>query len=69
MRAEAYADLARRYATFCRDHGDNKLYRIAAGAADDDLAWTEALMKAISCLGCHQTCPRRIPQRRLIIPT
>ena len=40
MRAESYADLARRYATFCRDHGDNKLYRIAAGAADDDLSWT-----------------------------
>ncbi|GAA3614960.1 alpha-N-arabinofuranosidase [Microlunatus ginsengisoli] len=52
MRPEAYADLARRYATFCRDHGDNRLYRIAAGAADDDLAWTRALMEAVSCLGC-----------------
>ena len=52
MRAEAYADVARRYATFCRDHGDNKLYRIAAGAADDDLAWTRALMEAVSCFGC-----------------
>jgi alpha-L-arabinofuranosidase len=40
MRAETYADEARRYATFCRDHGDNRLYRIAAGAADDDLSWT-----------------------------
>lgn len=54
MRAEAYADLARQYATYCRDHGDNKLYRIAAGAADDDYRWTETLMKAISCLGCAQ---------------
>ncbi|HEY9294031.1 MAG TPA: alpha-L-arabinofuranosidase C-terminal domain-containing protein [Microlunatus sp.] len=52
MRAEAYADEARRYATFCRDHGDNKLYRIAAGAADDDLEWTQALLKAVSCLNC-----------------
>ena len=52
MRAEAYADLARQYATFCRDHSDNRLYRIAAGANTDDYAWTEALMKAISCLGC-----------------
>jgi alpha-N-arabinofuranosidase len=52
MRAEAYADLARQYATFCRNHGDNKLYRIAAGASDDNLVWTEALMKAVSCLGC-----------------
>ena len=54
MRAEAYADEARRYATFCRDHGDNKLYKIAAGAADDDLAWTETLMKAVACLGCKR---------------
>jgi alpha-N-arabinofuranosidase len=61
LRAEAYADLARRYATFCRDHGDNKLYRIAAGASDDDLNWTEALMKAISCLGCGRD-PKNIFQ-------
>ncbi|WP_152362382.1 alpha-N-arabinofuranosidase [Microlunatus speluncae] len=54
MRAEAYADEARRFATFCRDHGDNKLYKIAAGASDDDLAWTETLMKAVACLGCKK---------------
>jgi alpha-N-arabinofuranosidase len=52
MRPEAYADLACRYATFLRDHDGNRLHRIAAGAADDDLTWTEALMKAVSCLGC-----------------
>lgn len=52
MRADAFADLARQYATFCRNHGDNSLYRIAAGAADGDYAWTESLMKAISCVGC-----------------
>jgi alpha-N-arabinofuranosidase len=52
MRAQAYADEARRYATFCRDHGNNRLYRIAAGAADDDLSWTRTLMEAVSCLGC-----------------
>lgn len=61
MRAQAYADLARQYATFCRDHGDNKLYRIAAGASDGDLEWTETLMKAISCLGCSRT-PKKIFQ-------
>jgi alpha-N-arabinofuranosidase len=55
MRAEYYADLARQYATYCRDHGDNTLYRIAAGAADDDYAWTETLMKQISCFGCEAT--------------
>ena len=32
MRAEYYADLSRRYATYCRDYGDNTLYRIACGA-------------------------------------
>ncbi|MBO0884129.1 MAG: alpha-N-arabinofuranosidase, partial [Mycobacterium sp.] len=61
MRAEAYADEARKYATFLRDQGENKLYRIAAGAADDDLAWTEALMKTVSCLGCGQD-PRNLFQ-------
>lgn len=61
MRAEAYADVARRYATFCRDHGDNRLYRIAAGAADDDIAWTRALMEAVSCFGCTRE-PRGIFQ-------
>ncbi|WP_090590655.1 alpha-N-arabinofuranosidase [Auraticoccus monumenti] len=62
MRAETYADLARQYATYCRDHGDNTLYRIAAGAADDDLAWTEALMKAVTCgLGCR-TSPKHFFQ-------
>ena len=55
MRAEYYADLARQYATYCRDHGDNTLYRIAAGARDADYAWTETLMKQISCFGCEAT--------------
>ncbi|WP_305080821.1 alpha-N-arabinofuranosidase [Pseudonocardia sp. TRM90224] len=61
MRAEAYADLATRYATFLHDHGGNELHRIAAGATDDDLAWTEALMKAVSCLGCTRR-PRNVFQ-------
>lgn len=50
MRAEVYADLARQYGTYSRNHGDNVLYRVAAGAADDDYAWTEALMRG---LGLH----------------
>ena len=54
MSAEHYANEARRYATYCRDYGDNKLYRIAAGAADFDYAWTEALMKQLSHLGCQR---------------
>jgi alpha-L-arabinofuranosidase len=52
MRDEHYADLARQYATYLRDHGDNTLYRIAAGARDDDYSWTETMMKSISCNGC-----------------
>ncbi len=50
MRAETNADLARQYATYCRDHGDNVLYRVAAGASDADYGWTEALMKAVADL-------------------
>ena len=47
MRAEAYADLARVFGTYSRDHGDNRLYRIAAGASSDNFRWTEVLMKAL----------------------
>jgi alpha-L-arabinofuranosidase len=54
MRAEHYADLARQYATYCRDHGENKLYRIAAGASGDDVVWTEALMKQLNHIGCKR---------------
>jgi alpha-N-arabinofuranosidase len=54
MSAEHYAAEARRYATFCRDHGDNTLYRIAAGASDDDVKWTRTLMESLNCLGCQR---------------
>lgn len=59
--APQFASEARRYATFCRDHGGNKLYRIAAGASDDDLTWTTALMEALNCLGCQHD-PKNIFQ-------
>lgn len=51
MRPEHYADLARQYGTYCRNHGDHELYRIACGPNVDDYAWTEALMKTIGDLG------------------
>ncbi|MCV2394424.1 alpha-N-arabinofuranosidase [Actinotalea sp. M2MS4P-6] len=51
LRADAYADLALQYATYCRDHGDSRLYRIAAGADSEDYAWTEALMRAVAPTG------------------
>jgi alpha-N-arabinofuranosidase len=52
MTPEHYANEARRYATYSRNHGDNELYRIAAGASDDDVRWTKALMEALGCIGC-----------------
>lgn len=47
MTPEYYANEYRRYATFARDYGGNKLYKIAGGANDWDLNWTEVLMKNI----------------------
>ena len=47
MRAEYYSDLYRRYSTYCRDYGQNRLYKIASGASDYDFNWTETLMKLV----------------------
>lgn len=47
MRPEFYADLYRRYATYCRNYDGNKLYKIASGASDYDYNWTEVLMKNV----------------------
>lgn len=45
MRPEFYADQYRRYAIYCRNYGDNQLYRIACGANSDNYHWTEVLMR------------------------
>jgi alpha-N-arabinofuranosidase len=45
MTPEFYSDQYRRYATFCRNYGDSRLYRIACGANAADYKWTETLMK------------------------
>lgn len=45
MRPEYYADLYRRYQTYVRNYGDNKIYKVACGPAGDDYNWTEVLMK------------------------
>lgn len=45
MRAEYYADEYRRYVTYVRNYGENKIYRIAGGASVDDYHWTEVLMR------------------------
>lgn len=45
MSPEYYADEYRRYQTFCRNYGDNKLYRIACGPSSGDWNWTDKLME------------------------
>lgn len=44
MRPEYYADLYRRFQTYARNYGDNKLYKIACGANSADYNWTEKVM-------------------------
>ena len=45
MRAEYYADVYRRYQTYCRTYGEHRPYRIACGSNGGDLNWTEVLMR------------------------
>ena len=45
MRPEYYADLYRQYQTYCRNYGENRLYKIAGGANVADYHWTEVLMR------------------------
>jgi len=45
MTAEFYADQMRRFSTYCKNYGDNKLYKIACGPYGDDYNWMEVLMK------------------------
>ncbi len=44
MRPEYYADLFRRYGTYCRNYDGNNLFKIASGASDYDYNWTKVLM-------------------------
>ena len=45
MRAEYYADEYKRFQTYCRNYGDNRLFKIACGPNSADYHWTEVLMK------------------------
>jgi len=45
MRPEYYADLYRRYNTYVRTYGPNKIERIACGPNTADFRWTEVLME------------------------
>ncbi len=40
-----YANVYRRYQTYCRNFNGNHLYKIASGASDYDYNWTEVMMK------------------------
>jgi len=59
LRAEQFASLARQYATYARNHGGNALYRIAAGANESDLHWTETLMRSFDDLAADPDEPAR----------
>jgi alpha-N-arabinofuranosidase len=47
MTPDHYSDLYRRYATYCRNYGDNRLYKIACGANEADYSWTETVMQNV----------------------
>ncbi len=45
MTAQYYSDVYKRYALYSRNHGDNRLFKVACGASDYDYDWTRTLMK------------------------
>lgn len=45
MRPEYYADLYRRYQTYVRNYGENRIHRIACGPNAEDYRWMEVLMR------------------------
>jgi alpha-L-arabinofuranosidase len=47
MTPEYYSNEFRRYNTFVKNYGSNKVYRIACGSNGEDFNWTEVLMKNV----------------------
>jgi len=45
MTPDFYGDVMRQFATYLKDYSGNRLYRVACGASDYDVEWTETLMK------------------------
>ena len=45
MRPQYYSDLYRRFSTYVRNYGENKVYKIACGPNSADYDWTEVLMR------------------------
>jgi alpha-N-arabinofuranosidase len=48
MTPEFYADQYRRFATFCRNYGENRLLKVAGGASESDYNWTEVVMQKVN---------------------
>ncbi|MDO5446338.1 MAG: alpha-L-arabinofuranosidase C-terminal domain-containing protein [Prevotellaceae bacterium] len=47
MRPEYYADIYRKYATYCHNYPYNHLVKVASGASDYDYNWTQVMMDRI----------------------
>lgn len=68
MRPEFYADLYRQFATYIRDFGGNRTFKVACGPNGHDVRWTEVLLREVGRrmhgLALHYYCgsgkrPRR----------
>ncbi len=60
MTAEFYADQFKRYATYVRNFGTNRVFKIACGPNGADYKWTEVLMREVgrrmNGLALHYYC-------------
>ncbi len=60
MRVEYYADQYRRYATYVRNFGDNRVFKIACGPNGGDTKWTDVMMREcgrqMAGLALHYYC-------------
>ncbi len=54
MTAQFYADQMRRFSTYCKNYGENRLYKVACGPPGDDYEWMEILMKDRRNRDCFQ---------------
>ncbi|MGN0165669.1 MAG: alpha-N-arabinofuranosidase [Lachnospiraceae bacterium] len=48
MSPEYYSDLYKHYQTFCKNYGENKLYKVACGPNANDYNWTKVLMSRLN---------------------
>jgi len=53
MLPEYYASVYRQFQTYCRNYGDNQLYKVACGPNAGDYHWTEEVMKRINPFVCN----------------